>query len=61
MGFTIIKSYDCSTFSIALIQDDEGRYAVVHSTGDADEYSSWTDYRTAEYMFDLRIQELAGN
>jgi hypothetical protein len=60
MSYTTIKSFSKSRYSVAVIQDDLGRYAVMFDIGDGPEYTSWTDYSNACYMFDLKIQDFEG-
>lgn len=60
----IVKGYICDKYEVELMQDEEGRYFVRYALPALEEehFSEFiTDYGTASYMFDLKIQELEGN
>lgn len=57
-----IKSYMTKTYEVELFQDEYGRYCVRYEVGGHNEYSEWiTDFGTASYIFDLKIQDLEGH
>ena len=60
----VVKGLTTSKFEVELLQDPDGRYYVRyrHLYDREDQFSEYvTDFSTASYMFDLKIQEMEGN
>jgi hypothetical protein len=58
----VVKAVETHYFKVELIMDRYGRYVVSYRKGDVDQQSEWiTDYATASYIFDLKLQELEGH
>lgn len=64
----VVKSYSTGKFEIALFELDTGEYVIGHLTKfEADEGGNphlsekLTDFRTAAFLFDLKLKELEGN
>ena len=58
----MVKGYFTHKFEVEMQQDENGRYRIRYFKLGEEQYSEWiTDYGTASYMFDLKLQELEGN
>ncbi len=57
----IIKGFSTQKFEVELLQDIDGRYYIRYMTHNNEKFSEFiTDFGTASYLFDLKIQELEG-
>lgn len=60
-NFMTVKSLLTNRFEIELIQDRNGRYCIRYTNRGEEKYSEWiTDFLTASYLFDAKLQELEG-
>ncbi len=59
-----VKHYSNQRFQIAVLEDADNMYCVVHENRDGLEIKRTepiSDYKMASYMFDLKLEELQGN
>jgi hypothetical protein len=60
--FRTIKKILTRAYNIEMFQDKACRYRICYESRGVTRYSEWiTDYSTASYMFDLKLQELEGS
>lgn len=59
---TVIKSINRPNFEIAMIETELGDYLVIYEILDQVHSSELLpDYKTAAFLFDLKLQELEGH
>lgn len=57
-----VKSILTPYFELSMVQDNNGRYCVIYTINQKSVQSEWiTDYNTASYIFDIKMQELEGH
>jgi len=59
-----IKAIYHSRFTVEIIEESRGKYVIVYYNGTTQgvNYSeAISDYRTASYLFDLKVDELSGH